>query len=342
MIDLRSDTVTRPTDGMRAAMAAAPVGDDQFGEDPTINELQSRVAALLGKEASLWLPSGTMANQVALRASTRPGDDVIVSRETHAVWHETGGGAANAGVQFTEIGTGGRFTAEEFIAAVKPRDHMLYPPTTLVEVENTHNRGGGFVIDQQEATRICAAARERRITSFLDGARLWNAAVASGRTVGELAAPFDVVSVSLSKGLGAPAGTMLAGPRDVMRDCVRYRRMFGGAMRQVGILGAAGLYALDHHLERLAEDHENAKLIASRLRASARVSLVADPVETNIVIFSLKAGAPDAAAVIAAARAKGVLVVAFGPRTLRAVTHLDVTREQCERAAGVLVDAIGG
>ena len=341
MIDLRSDTVTRPTDGMRAAMASAPVGDDQFGEDPTINELQSRVAALLGKDAALWLPSGTMANQVALRALTRPGDDVIVGRETHAVWHETGGGGANAGVQFTEIGTGGRFTADEFIAAIKPRDHMLYPPTTLVEVENTHNRGGGFVVDQREASRICDAARERHITSFLDGARLWNAAVASRSRVGELAAPFDVVSVSLSKGLGAPAGTMLAGPREVMRDCVRHRRMLGGAMRQIGILGAAGLYALDHHLDRLADDHDNAKLVASSLRSNPRVSLVADPVETNIVIFSLEAGAPDAAAVIAEARARGVLVVAFGPRTVRAVTHLDVTREQCERAAGVLVDAIG-
>lgn len=341
MIDLRSDTVTRPTDGMRAAMAAAPVGDDQFGEDPTINELQSRVAVLLGKEAALWLPSGTMANQVALRVLTRPGDDVIVSRETHAVWHETGGGGANAGVQFTEIGTGGRFSADEFVAAIKPRDHMLYPPTTLVEVENTHNRAGGIVIDQREATRICAAARERRITTLLDGARLWNAAVASGTTVAELAAPFDVVSVALSKGLGAPAGTMLAGPRDIITACVRHRRMLGGAMRQIGILGAAGLYALDHHLGRLSEDHDNAKLIASRLRGHPQVSLVADPVETNIVIFSLEPGAPDAATVIAAARAKGVLVVAFGPRTVRAVTHLDVTRDQCEHAATVLVEAIG-
>ncbi len=341
MIDLRSDTVTRPTDGMRAAMAAAPVGDDQFGEDPSINDLQSRIAALLGKEAALWLPSGTMANQVALRALTRPGDDVIVSRESHAVWHETGGGAANAGVQFTEIGAGGRFTAQDFVAAVKPRDHMLYPPTTLVEVENTHNRAGGIVIDQGEAARVCAAARERRITSFLDGARLWNAATASGRSVAELAAPFDVASVALSKGLGAPAGTMLAGPRDVMRDCVRHRRMFGGAMRQVGILAAAGLYALDHHVERLADDHANATLIASRLRGHPRVTLVADPIETNIVIFSLAAGAPDAPAVVAAARAKGVLIVAFGPRTVRAVTHLDVTREQCEHAADVLVEVIG-
>jgi threonine aldolase len=341
VIDLRSDTVTRPTDGMRAAMAAAPVGDDQFGEDPTVNELQARVAALLGKEVALWLPSGTMANQVALRALTRPGDDVIVSRESHAVWHETGGGAANAGVQFTEIGCAGRFTAREFVDAIKQRDHMLYPPTTLVEVENTHNRAGGIVIDQDEATRICTAARERQITSFLDGARLWNAAVASGRSVAELAAPFDVASVALSKGLGAPAGTMLGGPRDVIRDSVRHRRMLGGAMRQIGILGAAGLYALDHHLDRLAEDHLNAQLIASRLRANSRVRLAADPVETNIVIFSVADDGPDAAAVVAAARTRGVFVVAFGRRTVRAVTHLDVTREQCERAADVLVDVIG-
>jgi threonine aldolase len=208
-------------------------------------------------------------------------------------------------------------------------------------VENTHNRAGGIVIDPDEAVRICSSAGERRITAFLDGARLWNAAVASGTTVAQLAAPFDVVSVALSKGLGAPAGTMLAGPRDMMRDCVRHRRMLGGAMRQIGILGAAGLYALDHHLDRLSEDHENAKLIASHLRSHPHVLLIADPVETNIVIFSLQTGAPDAAAVLAAARARGVLVVAFGPRTVRAVTHLDVTREECERAASVLVEAIG-
>ena len=341
MIDLRSDTVTRPTAGMRAAMAAAPVGDDQFGEDPTINELQARIAALLGKEAALWLPSGTMANQVALRALTRPGDDVIVSRESHAVWHETGGGGANAGVQFTEIGSGGQFTAREFVDAIKPRDHMLYPPTTLVEIENTHNRAGGIVVDQDEARRVCVEARERRITSFLDGARLWNAAVAAGKTVAELAAPFDVVTVALSKGLGAPAGTMLAGPRDVIRDCVRHRRMLGGAMRQIGVLGAAGLYALDHHLDRLSEDHANAQAIASRLRTHRLIRLAADPVQTNIVIFTVGQGGPEAAVVVGAARSQDVLVVAFGPRTLRAVTHLDVTREQCERAADVLLDVIG-
>ena len=341
-IDLRSDTVTRPTPGMRAAMAAAVVGDDQFGEDPTVNELQARIAALVGKESALWLPSGTMANQVALRALTRPGDDVVVSRESHAVWHERGGGAANAGVQFTEIGQGGRFTADEFVAAVKPRDHMLYPPTTLVEVENTHNRAGGIVFAQEDASRVCAAARERRITSFLDGARLWNAGITSGRTLSDLAAPFDVAAVALSKGLGAPAGTMLAGPRDVMSDCVRHRRMFGGAMRQVGILAAAGLYALDHHIERLADDHANAALIAKRLAACRRCVLDAEDVRTNIVIFTLAPGEPDAAAVVAGARAKEVFVVAFGPRTVRAVTHLDVTRDQCELAADVIVAVVSG
>src|SRR5436190_21861239 len=170
-IDLRSDTVTRPTAAMRAAIAAAAVGDDQYGEDPTANALQERVAKLLGKEAALWLPSGTMANQVALRVLTRPGDDVIVSRESHAVWHETGAGSANAGVQFTDIGARGTFTADDVVAALKPRGHALYPPTTLVEIENTHNRSGGIVFPQHEVDRICAAARERKIATFLDGAR---------------------------------------------------------------------------------------------------------------------------------------------------------------------------
>src|SRR5438552_3127319 len=215
-IDLRSDTVTRPTAAMRSAIATAAVGDDQYGEDPTANALQERVAKLLGKEAALWLPSGTMANQVALRVLTRPGDDVIVSRESHAVWHETGAGAANAGVQFTDIGARGTFTADDLVAALKPRGHALYPPTTLVEIENTHNRSGGIVFPQHEVDRICAAARERKIATFLDGARLWNVAIASGRSLADLAAPFVLVSVALSKGLGGPAGSVLAGSRDVI------------------------------------------------------------------------------------------------------------------------------
>ena len=335
-IDLRSDTVTRPTAAMRAAIAAAPVGDDQFGEDPTVNQLQERIAALLGKEAALWLPSGTMANQVALRVLTRPGDDVIVSRESHAVWHETGGSAANAGVQFTEIGARGVFTAEEFLAARKPRGHIIYPPTTLVEIENTHNRAGGVIFRGDEAERICAAAREQGVACYLDGARLWNVAAASNRSPAEIAAPFDLVAVSLSKGLGAPGGSLLAGSRPHVERAIRYRRMLGGAMRQVGIFAAAGLYALDHHLERLAEDHANARRIAERLIASPRIILDLASVQTNIIVFGLAADAPDAPTIVAQAKARGVLVFAFGPTTIRAVTHLDVSRGQCERAAEIL------
>jgi threonine aldolase len=339
-IDLRSDTVTRPTPAMRAAIAAAPVGDDQFGEDPTVNGLQERVAALLGKESALWVPTGTMANQVALRVLTRPGDHVIVSRESHAVSSETGGAAANAGVQFTEIGSRGVFTEAELLGARTSRGHIVSPPTTLVEVENTHNRAGGVIFPQEEAERIGAAARRHDIATFLDGARLWNAAVASSRPPAELAAPFDLVSVALSKGLGAPGGSLLAGPREIVERAIRHRRMLGGAMRQVGIFAAAGLYALDHHVERLVEDHANARLIARRLVESPQIVLDLATVQTNIVIFHLAAGAPEASAIVAAARERGVLVFAFGPRTIRAVTHLDVPRGQCERAAEVLVELV--
>jgi threonine aldolase len=336
MIDLRSDTVTRPTAGMRAAIAAAPVGDDQFGEDPSVNALQDRAATLLGKEAALWLPTGTMANQVALRTLTRPGDDVVVSRESHMVWHETGGGAANAGLQFTEIGARGTFTAEEFLAARKPQGHMLYPPTTVVAVENTHNRAGGIVVPQAVAREICDAARTAGVTSVLDGARLWNASVASGLPVASLAAPFDVVWVALSKGLGGPAGSLLAGTRDFVARAVRYRRMLGGAMRQVGLLAAAGTYAIDHHVERLADDHAHARLIAERVAQVPGVRIDLATVQTNIVVFHLEPGAPEAASVVARARERGLLLIAFGPRTLRVVTHLEVTRAQCTEAAEIL------
>ena len=341
-IDLRSDTVTRPTPPMREVIAAAPVGDDQFGEDPTINLLQERVAALLGKEAALWLPTGTMANQVALRLFTRPGDEVIASRECHALWHETGSSAANAGVQITEIGRGGVFTAEEFLAARKPRGHLVYPPTTLVEIENTHTRAGGVVFPQDEAERIGAAARQHGIASFLDGARLWNAAVASRRPPAELAAPFDLVAVSLSKGLGAPGGSLLAGSRALIDQCVRHRRMLGGAMRQVGLFAAAGLYALDHHFERLAEDHANTLRLAHLLAQCPTIDLNLATVQTNILVFHLKTGAPDAATFVARARQLGVLAIPFGPRTVRVATHLDVAAAQCEAAARVLVAVAGG
>jgi threonine aldolase len=317
-------------------MAAAPVGNDEYGEDPTVNRLQERMATLLGKEAALWLPSGTMANQVALRVLTRPGDDVIVSRESHTGWHEAGAPAANSGVQLTEIGSGGLFTREEFLAARKPLGHPMHPPTTLVEIENTHNRAGGIVFPRAEAGRICAAARQHGVATYLDGARVWNAAIAGGEPVAELAGPFDLVAVAFSKGLGAPGGSILAGPRDVVQRAVRHRRMLGGGMRQVGILAAACLYALDHNVERLAEDHANARRIAERLTASPRVVLDLAMVQTNIIVFRLAAGAPDAATLVARARERGVLLFGIGSRVIRAVTHLDVSRKQCDEAAEIL------
>jgi len=339
LIDLRSDTVTRPSPGMRAAMASAEVGDDQFGDDPTINRLQERVAGLLGKEAALWFPTGTMANQVVLRALTSPGDDVIVSREAHAVWHETGGSGANAGVQLTEIGGPGWFTAAEFEAAVKPRGHLIYPPTTLVEVENTHNRAGGVVVPPSEAAAVAESARRLGIASYLDGARLWNAAVVSGVPVAELAAPFDVAMVSLSKGLGAPGGSVVAASRDLLPALVRYRRMSGGAMRQVGIFAAAGLWALDHYLDRLPDDHANARAIAERLAESPAYAIDPAAIQTNILVWHVADAAPyDAPTIVERARARGVLIFALGPRTFRAVTHLDVTAEQCAEAATILVE----
>lgn len=338
MIDLRSDTITLPTPEMRQAMAQAPVGDDQFGEDPSVNLLQERMAVLLGKEAALWLPTGTMSNQVALRTLTRPGDDVIVSRECHSVWHETGGSAANAGVQFTEIGAKGVFTTEEFVSAIKPRGHIIYPPTTLVQIENTHNRAGGLIVPQDEVAGICAAAAERDIATYLDGARLWNASVGSGRSPAELAAPFDLVSVALSKGLGAPGGSVLAGSKEVISRCVRHRRMLGGAMRQVGIFAAAALYALDHHIDQLALDHANARRIAERLASCERISIDMTTVQTNILVFHLNDDAPDARTFVEKAHERGVLIFAFGPRTVRAVTHRDVSTEECERGAEIFVE----
>jgi threonine aldolase len=325
---------------MRQAMAAAPVGDDQYGEDPSVNRLQERIAELLGKERALFVPSGTMANQIGLKILTRPGDEVILGEEAHIVWHESGAGAANSGVQFTVVGRGGLFTAADLRAAYKPPGHIVFPPTTLVAIENTHNRGGGVVFPQDEAVAICATARELGLASYLDGARLFNAAAACGRSLAELAAPFDLVSVALSKGLGCPVGSLIAGRDEDISRARRARRMFGGAMRQSGVLAAAGLFALDHNLGRLAEDHANARLLAERLAGLRRVSLDLATVQSNIVIFRMEGGAPDAATVVVRAEEKGVLVSAFAARTVRAVTHLDVSRDQCRRAADLLAEII--
>ncbi len=339
-IDLRSDTVTLPSPSMRKAMAEAPVGDDQYGEDPSVNRLQERIAALLGKEAALFVPSGTMANQIGLKVLTRPGDEVVVGDEAHIVWHESGAAAANSGVQFSVVGRGGLFTAEDFRAAYKPAGHIVFPPTTLVTIENTHNRGGGVVFPQGDVEAICGAARELGVASYLDGARLFNVVAATNRSLVELAAPFDLVSVALSKGLGCPVGSVIAGRVPDIQRAVRARRMFGGALRQAGIIAAAGLYALEHNLARLPEDHANARLIAERLAGVKGVLLDLATVQSNIVIFRLAAGAPDAATVVARAKEQGVLVGAFATRTVRATTHLNVAREQCRQAADVLAAVV--
>ena len=337
-IDLRSDTVTLPGDAMRRAMADAEVGDDQYGEDPSVNRLQDEVAALLGTEAALFLPSGTMTNQVALRTLTRPGDDVLVPTDAHIVLHETGGAGANAGVQLTAIGSGGLYDADAVRAAIKPPGHIVYPPSTLLVAENTHNRAGGIVFPAEMLAGAVAVARQHGVATYLDGARILNAAVASGRAPSELTDGFDLVGMSLSKGLGAPVGSMLAGPREHIGRAHRYRRMAGGARRQAGILAAAGSYALTHHVERLADDHANARLLAEELLRGDDVELDLATVQTNIVVFRLveRRGVPDAAAFVDRCRERGVLLNAFGPRTVRAVTHLDVSADQCRAAASVM------
>ncbi len=341
-IDLRSDTVTLPSAGMRRAMAEAPMGDDQYGEDPSVNRLQERIAELLGKEAALFVPSGTMANQVALKLLTRPGDDVIVGDEAHIVWHESGASAANSGVQFTVVGSGGLFTADDFRAARRPAGHIVQPPTTLVAFENTHNRGGGVVFPQRDVAEICSAAHAAGVAAYLDGARLFNAAAASGTSPAALAGPFDLVSVALSKGLGCPVGSLVAGPASLIERAVRVRRMFGGAMRQAGVLAAAGLHALDNNLSRLADDHVNARTLAERLAGLRGVTLDLDTVQSNIVIFHSRDPAPDAATIVARAKEHGILVSAFAARTVRVTTHLDVGTLDCARAADVLASVIEG
>lgn len=336
MIDLRSDTVTRPTPAMRRAMHDAEVGDDVYGEDPTVRALEARVAAMLGKEAARFVPSGTMANQIALLLHCRPGDEVITSEGAHCAFYESGAGAAWAGVQFVVAGSGPWFSPDALDAAAKP-DAYWCPRTRLVTLENTHNRAGGRVIPQPVVEAVCAHARARGYATHLDGARLFNAHVATALPLATLAAPFDTVSVCLSKGLGAPVGSLLAGSLAHITAATRLRKMLGGGMRQVGVLAAAGLHALDHHVARLAEDHANARALADAVRGAGGAAV--DAPETNIVMIDLPEGV-GADALVARARDAGVLVSAFGPRRVRVVTHLDVSSEDARRAGAVLASVL--
>src|SRR5881397_2444379 len=288
MIDLRSDTVTKPSPAMREAMARAPVGDDVYGEDPTVNHLQEMAAALLGKAAALFVPSGIMANQLSIRVQTQPGDEVIVESRSHIVRYEHGAAAALAGVQLHWVG-GDRGILEpgQVEAAIRPKDPYTIP-TTLICLENTHNSGGGSIYPLSTIERIHTVARGRGIPMHLDGARLFNAVVATGVSAAEYARHFETVSFCLSKGLGAPVGSLVVTNDRPMVDTLRhFRRMYGGAMRQAGILAAAGIYALEHNISRLKEDHEHARRLARLLQKIPTVSLDPDRVETNIVMFDL-------------------------------------------------------
>jgi threonine aldolase len=332
LIDLRSDTVTKPSSAMRQAMMQAEVGDDVFGEDPTVNRLQEMVADLLGKEAALFVPSGTMGNEVCLKALTQPGDEVICEAGCHFFNYESGAPGLLAGVVLRPlVGTRGVITAEQVAAAINPPvDH--FAPSRVVAVENTHNSAGGTVFPLSEIERLRQLADERGLKMHLDGARLWNASVASGVPLSEFARPFDSVSVCFSKGLGAPVGSAVAGSRDFIAAAHRYRKAFGGGMRQVGILAAACIYALEHNLKRLAEDHANARWLAEELASLPGLNVDLDRVETNIVLIDIAPSGRSTEEVLADLRREGVLLVPFGPTTLRAVTHLDVDREDIERA----------
>jgi threonine aldolase len=340
-IDLRSDTVTRPTAAMRRAMAEAEVGDDVFGEDPTVNRLQEAVAALVGTEAALFTPSGSMANQIALKVHTHHGDEIIVGRGAHNWLYESGAAGALSGVQPCQVGEDGRFTAADVCAAFKADDHHR-PPSRLVSVENTHNMGGGLLWDSEQVLGVLGAARERGMATPLDGARLWNAAAAAGRSERELAAGFDTVSVCLSKGLGAPVGSLLCGPRALIHRAHRYRKMFGGGMRQAGILAAAGLYAIEHHRARLADDHGNARFLAGELSALPGLRVDLARVHTNIVMVDVAPDVGSAAGLQERAGRQGLRFFAVGPARIRLVTHLDVDRAACTRAVEILAALVRG
>ncbi len=334
-IDLRSDTVTKPTPAMRKAMAEAEVGDDVFGEDPTVNLLQERVAMLVGKEASLFVPSGTMANQLSIKSHTQPGDEVIVEASSHPYNFEGGAGAVLSGIQFQCLkGARGILDASQIEEAIRPADHH-FPVTRLVCLENTHNRGGGSIFPVEKMAEIYRLAKSRELLVHLDGARLWNASVATGTRPHEYAQWADSVSVCLSKGLGAPVGSLVAGSKPFIDRVHRFRKMFGGGMRQVGIIAAAGIYALDHHLERLREDHQNAKRLAVGLKEFKGISIDPKQVETNIVIFGITNTRITAPQVAEAMKKEGVLIHAISKTQIRLVTHLDVTAEDIERALKV-------
>jgi threonine aldolase len=334
VVDLRSDTVTRPTAAMRQVMADAVVGDDVLGDDPTVQELERRLAALTGKEAALFVPSGTMGNQIAVHVQVSPGDQVLLEADSHVFHYEQGGVAANSGalVKLVPSDRGAILPAQlEAAQGDETDDHIAR--LRLVCLENTHNRHGGAIVPLDRIRAIAAAAHERNIGVHLDGARLWNASVATGIPIRDWAAHVDTMMMCFSKGLGAPIGSILVGPADLLHEARRVRKRWGGGMRQVGILAAACLHAIDHHLDRLAEDHRRARLLAAGIASTPGVRVL-EP-ETNIVMITLDHPALDPVALESALAEQGVLVLAFGGRRVRVMTHLDVDDAGVERAIDV-------
>jgi len=341
ILDFRSDTVTRPAPGMRQAMAEAEVGDDVLGDDPTVNRLQERVAALLGKEAALFVPSGTMANLIAVSLHCRPGDELICEAGCHIYNYEQGGYARFCGaVARTGTGRDGVMQREQVQNLMRP-DDVHASRTRLVTIENTHNRGGGKIQPFETVEAICGWARQSGLRTHLDGARLLNAVVATGIEAPRWAAHFDPVSLCCCKGLGAPVGSALAGPKDLIREARRTRKLLGGGMRPAGVLAAAALWALDHHVDRLAEDHANARRLADGIRRISCLRIEADRIDTNMVFFRADPALGSGADLCARLRAQGLLISVMpvaGPPTFRAVTHLDLDRNDVDRAVEILGD----
>jgi len=341
-VDLRSDTVTRPTEAMLDAMRASEVGDDVLGDDPTVHALEARVAELFGKEAACFVPSGTMANQSAIRAQTEPGDEVVCHELSHIVHYESGAPAALSGVMIRPVrGERGTFTGADVGSMVRPRNHH-FARTRLVSVENTCNGAGGAVWGLDRLRDVTDAAKSHGLRAHLDGARLWNACAASGVSPAEYASGFDSVSCCFSKGLGSPAGSAVAGDEETIYRVRRVKKMLGGAMRQAGYIAGACLHALEHHRERLAEDHANASRLASGLAEIDGLAIDAGSVETNMVLIDIEEGLADAPTLCASLDGEGVRVLPVGPRRIRAVTHLDVDRAGVDRAIEVFGAVLSG
>jgi threonine aldolase len=337
IIDLRSDTVTRPSAGMRAAMAAAEVGDDVFGDDPTVSRLEERVADMLGKEAAVYVPSGTMSNQLAVNVHTQPGDELLCDVNCHIYNYEAGGPAILSGVTCRTLeGDFGILDLTQLEDKIRNADDVHLVKTRMVCLENTHNRGGGRIYPIEKIEAISQWAWKNGLIMHLDGARLWNAIVATGISAREWGKHFDTVSVCFSKGLGAPVGSALAGPKAVIAKARRTRKLFGGGMRQAGIIAAGCLYALDHNIERLADDHRNAQILAEAIADTPGLHLEPAEVDTNLVWFRIDKSLGNAKDITARLKQNGVLVHAAGPQKIRACTHLDVSKAQAERAAETL------